>query len=286
MNRPRNAMTVDLEDYFQVSAFESQVPASTWETRECRIERNAHLILALFARHGVKATFFSLGWIAERFPKLMREICSAGHEVASHGYRHVRVTEQTPEQFRQDVRSTKQLLEDTCGCSVRGYRAASFSITKSNQWALDVLAEEGYAYSSSIYPIRHDHYGIPDAPRFVFRPGHRDLLEVPVTTVSFMNRNLPCGGGGYFRLVPYALSRWALRRVNRREGESAVFYFHPWEVDPDQPVQQNIGLKTHFRHYVNLSRMAHKLDRLLGDFEWGRMDEVFLLGTHPSSPLR
>ena len=278
MNTPRNAMTVDVEDYFQVSAFESYVSRASWDSQLCRVDKNTKRILSLFARHGVKATFFCLGWVAERFPELMRDIHAAGHEIASHGYSHVRVTEQTPGEFREDIRATKRLLEDICGCPVRGYRAASFSITKGNLWALDVLQEEGYEYSSSIYPVKHDLYGIPDAPRFAFRRAIDGLMEVPVSTAKVMNQNLPCGGGGYFRLRPYVISRWLLRQVNRQDCEPAVFYFHPWELDPEQPVQQGLGLKTRFRHYLNLHRMEKRLDRLLADFDWGRMDDAFLTG--------
>jgi polysaccharide deacetylase family protein (PEP-CTERM system associated) len=272
--RIRNAMTVDVEDYFQVSAFERYVDRADWERIDCRVERNVERILGLFERHGVKATFFTLGWIAERYPAMVRKIVDAGHELASHGWAHHRVTGQTPEQFRADVTRTKALLEDVSGRPVIGYRAASYSIGADNLWALEVLAETGHSYSSSIYPIRHDLYGMPDAPRFAFRPGQLELLEFPVTTVRLGGRNLPCGGGGWFRLVPYAGMRWAMRRVNRVDGQPVIFYFHPWEIDPDQPRQNGIDAKTRFRHYLNLDRMEARLNRLLGDFAWGRMDEV------------
>ncbi|HEX9625686.1 MAG TPA: XrtA system polysaccharide deacetylase [Acidiferrobacterales bacterium] len=271
-----NAMTVDVEDYFQVSAFERHISRGTWERLECRVERNVDRILALFDAHGVHATFFMLGWVAERYPAMVRRIVDAGHELASHGYQHVRVTQQRPEEFRADVTRTKALLEDLGGCAVNGYRAASYSIGARNLWALDVLGECGHRYSSSIYPIRHDLYGMPEAPRFAFRPGASGILEVPVTTVTIGAHKFPCGGGGYFRLFPYALSRWALERVNRRDGQAGVFYFHPWEIDPEQPRQRDIGLKTRVRHYLNLGRMERRLTRLLGDFRWGRMDRVFL----------
>jgi polysaccharide deacetylase family protein (PEP-CTERM system associated) len=199
-----------------------------------------------------------------------------GHEVASHGYSHVRVTMQSPEAFREDVVRTKALLEDVSGARVQGYRAASYSIGASNLWALDVLAETGHRYSSSIYPIRHDLYGMPEAPRFVFQANGGAMIEVPVTTVELFRRNYPCGGGGYFRLLPYALSRWAMRRVNEHDGQSCVFYFHPWELDPGQPRQPGLGPKTRFRHYLNLRRMEQRLARLLTDFRWDRMDRVFL----------
>jgi polysaccharide deacetylase family protein (PEP-CTERM system associated) len=274
MPQPRNAMTVDVEDYFQVSAFERYVSRDEWDRRECRVERNVDRILELFERHGVKATFFTLGWIAERYPEMIRRLVDEGHELASHGWSHVRVTQQGPEDFRQDVVRTKSLLEDLSGKEIMGYRAASYSIGADNLWALDVLQDTGHSYSSSIYPIKHDLYGMPDAPRFAFRPVDGDFLEFPVTTVRVGGRNLPCGGGGWFRLVPYAGMRWAMRRVNRTDGESAIFYFHPWEIDPGQPRQQGLDSKTRFRHYLNLERMERRLDRLLADFDWGRMDEV------------
>lgn len=274
MTGPRNAMTVDVEDYFQVSAFEPYVARDEWDSRECRVERNVDRILAMFERDDVKATFFTLGWVAERYPAMVRRVVEQGHELASHGWSHVRVTGQNAAEFRQDVVRTKGLLEDVAGQPVLGYRAASYSIGAGNLWALDVLQDTGHRYSSSIYPIRHDLYGMPDAPRFAFRPADGDFLEFPVTTVRIANRNLPCGGGGWFRLIPYAGMRWAMRRVNRVDQESAIFYFHPWEIDPDQPRQPGIDAKTRFRHYLNLERMEARLGRLLRDFDWGRMDEV------------
>ena len=277
MAQVRNAMTVDVEDYFQVSAFERHIRREHWDQLPCRVERNVDRILGLFDQRGVKATFFVLGWMAERYPAMVRRLADEGHEVASHGYEHVRVVNQTPEAFRADIRRTRGLLEDTTGTPVRGYRAASYSIGRDNLWALDELLDAGHQYSSSIYPIHHDLYGMPEAPRFAFRHnGDNGLLEVPVTTVEIGQRKFPCGGGGYFRLFPYALSRWALQRVNEHDGQSAVFYFHPWEIDPEQPRQTGIGLKTRVRHYLNLSRMEARLARLLEDFDWGRMDEVFL----------
>jgi polysaccharide deacetylase family protein (PEP-CTERM system associated) len=271
-----NAMTVDVEDYFQVSAFEPYIPRSEWERIPSRVERNVDTVLRLFDRHRARATFFLLGWIAERYPAMVRRIAGQGHEIASHGYSHVRSTQQTPEEFRLDVTRTKALLEDVAGCEVNGFRAASFSIGERNLWALDVLAEVGYLYSSSIYPVRHDHYGMPSAPRFAFRHRESSVLEIPITTIEVLGRKLPCGGGGYFRLFPYALSRWALRRVNRRDGQPTVFFFHPWEVDPEQPRQQDVDLRARFRHYVNLHRMESRLERLLVDFRWDSMARVFL----------
>jgi len=274
---PANAMTVDVEDYFQVSAFESHIPRASWDAQPRRVERNLDVILGLLGEHRAKATFFTLGWIAERHPEMVRRIVAEGHELASHGYAHARASDQTRDEFLRDVATAKRLLEDTAGVAVKGYRAPSFSIGRDNLWALECLAEAGYAYSSSIYPIRHDHYGLPNAPRFPFRPeSARALVEIPVTTVRMLNRNLPAGGGGYFRLLPYAVSRWSLKRVNRVDGAPCVFYFHPWEIDPDQPRQRGVGLKTRFRHYVNLSRMQRRLASLLADFRWDRMDRIFL----------
>jgi polysaccharide deacetylase family protein (PEP-CTERM system associated) len=272
-------MTVDVEDYFQVSAFEGHIPRADWDKLPCRIERNIDRVLALFHECSIKATFFTLGWIAQRYPHVIRRIVDEKHELASHGWSHVRITELNETGFRKDVERTKSLLEDLGGTSVIGYRAPSYSIGAGNLWALRVLEETGHRYSSSIYPIRHDLYGMPDAPRFAFVPdGCHSLIEIPVTTMEMASANLPCGGGGYFRLFPYRYSRWALRRVNRRDGQPAVFYFHPWELDPEQPVQQNISMKTRFRHYLNLHLMENRLDRLGQDFVWGRMDEVFLSG--------
>jgi polysaccharide deacetylase family protein (PEP-CTERM system associated) len=270
-----NAMTVDVEDYFQVSAFESHIDRVDWESIPSRVEQNIDRILALFDRKEIKATFFTLGWIAERFPVMTRRIVEQGHELASHGWEHIRVTNQDRASFQQDVVRTKSLLEDISGCSIKGYRAASYSIGADNLWALDVLAETGHKYSSSIVPIRHDLYGMPDAPRFPFRVANGDLLEIPVTTVVMGRLNIPCGGGGWFRLYPYAFSKWALNRVNASDQEPAVFYFHPWEIDYNQPRQKGLPLKSRFRHYVNLERMHHRLESLLDDFKWDRMDSVY-----------
>lgn len=272
-----NAMTVDVEDYFQVSAFEPYVKRSDWDRLPHRVEANVDRILGLFEQHRAKATFFTLGWVAERYPAMVRRIVEQGHELASHGWSHVRVTAQTPEAFRDDVVRTKSVLEDVAGTRVVGYRAASYSIGESNLWALAVLEEAGYLYSSSIYPIRHDLYGMPDAPRFAFHPRvDSSFVEIPVTTWVLGHRRLPCGGGGYFRLFPYLLSRWAMERVNARDAESCVFYFHPWEIDPDQPRQQGLDAKTRFRHYLNLGGMQRRLHCLLTDFRWDTMRQVFI----------
>jgi polysaccharide deacetylase family protein (PEP-CTERM system associated) len=272
-----NAMSIDVEEYFQVSAMEPHIPRDCWDATPSRVESSVLRILELLSVADYRATFFILGWIAERHPKLIREIAGSGHEIASHGYNHTRVTTQTPEQFREDVRRTKRLLEDTAGCEVVGYRAASFSIGARNLWALDVLNDSGYRYSSSIYPVKHDLYGMPEAPRFAFRPNDSALTEIPVSTVTVLGRNWPCGGGGFFRLFPYSLSRWAISAINDKERQPIVFYFHPWEIDPDQPRVRGVGWKTRIRHYLNLGRTADRLRRLLADFEWGRMDKVFAI---------
>jgi polysaccharide deacetylase family protein (PEP-CTERM system associated) len=229
----------------------------------------------MLADHHVRATFFTLGWVAERYPQLVRSIVEGGHELASHGYGHERASDLNEVAFRQDITRSKRLLEDLSGAPVQGYRAPSFSIGTGNLWAFDQLAEAGYEYSSSIYPIKHDHYGMPDSPRFAYRVG-AGLLEVPITTVRMGQRNLPSTGGGWFRLMPYSLSRWMLAHVNKHDGEAAIFYFHPWEIDVDQPRVPGIDAKTRFRHYVNLGANEAKLRRLLKDFRWGRMDEIFL----------
>jgi polysaccharide deacetylase family protein (PEP-CTERM system associated) len=270
-----NALTVDVEDYFQVWALSPHIARSEWDRMPCRVERNIDTVLGLLAEAGSKATFFTLGWIAERYPRLVRNIVAEGHELASHGYHHRRITDQKRADFSEDIRTAKALLEDIAGIEVKGYRAPSFSVSKANLWAFDCIAEAGYRYSSSVYPIRHDHYGTPDAPRFSHQS--RDgLLEIPVTTARFLKTNFPAGGGGYFRLMPYALSRSLIRRVNRIDRRSAVFYFHPWELDPGQPRVAGTSLKTRFRHYLNLHRTEPRLRSLLRDFEWRRVDALFL----------
>ena len=276
----KNAMSVDVEDYFQVSAFEAHIAKSQWDQLPHRVESNTLRILDIFAKHNVKATFFTLGWVAERYPQLVRRIVKEGHELASHGYEHIRVTQQTPEEFRSDIKKTKQLLEDIGGQSVVGYRAASYSIVESNLWALEILQDEGYLYSSSIYPVKHDLYGIPSAPRYAFIPENaRNLKEIPITTLKLFNKNLPCGGGGFFRLYPYVFSKWAYQYINSVEKQSGIFYFHPWEIDPDQPRQQNLPFKSRFRHYLNLNRVEERLNNLLNDFAWDTMQNVFLGST-------
>jgi polysaccharide deacetylase family protein (PEP-CTERM system associated) len=271
-----NALSVDVEDYFQVQALASVFPRSAWDDCPSRVERNTERLLQLFDDAKVKATFFTLGWVAERYPVLIRRIAEGGHEVASHGYEHARVDSQNPEAFRADVRRSRRILEDAGGCAVRGYRAATFSVGPRTPWAWRVLEEEGFAYSSSIYPVARDFYGVPDAPRGLYRPdGAQQIVEIPISTVRLLRRNLPCGGGGYFRLLPYGLSRAAIRRINAEERRPAVFYIHPWEVDPDQPRARGAPLKSRLRHYMNLSHTAGRLRRLLADFRWDRMDRVF-----------
>jgi len=275
-----NAMSVDVEDYFQVQAFAGQVEREDWPGHEHRVERNIERVLQLFDDFAVTGTFFTLGWVAQHYPSLIRRIVDGGHELASHGFAHVRADTQTPEQFRDDVRRTKAILEDAGGTAVRGYRAATFSIGTRNPWAFDVLSEEGYAYSSSVYPVHHDLYGMPTAPRFPFYPnGDAGIEEYPITTVRVGGQNIPCGGGGYFRLLPYPVFRWALSRVNRVDGRPGIFYFHPWEIDAGQPRMAGISMKSRFRHYTNLARMEGRLRRLMSDFAWDRMDRVFLAGT-------
>lgn len=278
---PANALTVDVEDYFQVEAFAGHISRADWDGYPCRVERNTDRILEIFSGHGVEATFFVLGWVAEKFPGLVTRINDAGHEIASHGFHHRLVFTQTPDDFRDDVRRAKSMLEDLTGAEVKGYRAPSFSIGADSLWALDILAEEGYRYSSSIFPIHHDLYGMPDAPRFAFKPCQdkgtdSGFLELPATTVKLFDHNIPCAGGGYFRILPYAFSRWAWRRVHRTDGQPCIFYFHPWEIDPDQPRQHQAGLKSKLRHYTNLGRMERKLHAALDDFSWRRMDRIFL----------
>jgi polysaccharide deacetylase family protein (PEP-CTERM system associated) len=271
----RNAMTVDVEDYFQVQAFAHRVDRADWDSFPRRVEANVDRILAQFERANVHATFFTLGWIARRHPAMVRRIVASGHELASHGWDHTRADSQAPEAFRQDVQQTRALLEDTGGVAVTGYRAATFSIGAGNLWAFGILRDAGYRYSSSVNPIAHDLYGMPDAPREPFQPDGDGFWEIPMTTVRAVGRNWPCSGGGYFRLLPSSFYRAGLARVNQGEGRSGIFYFHPWEIDPDQPRIAGVGWKSRLRHYTNLSRMAARLDRVLREFAWDRMDRVF-----------
>jgi polysaccharide deacetylase family protein (PEP-CTERM system associated) len=270
----RNALSVDVEDWFQVGAFENTIDRSDWDGLNRRVEANTDACLAMFANAGIKATFFTLGWVAHRHPALIRRIVEQGHELASHGWDHARVFTLTPDQFRDDLAKTRACLEDAGGTAVTGYRAPSFSIDKRTPWAHPILAEAGYTYSSSVAPVVHDHYGWPEAPRFAFAPvSGSDFLELPVTTAKLGGRTLAAGGGGFFRLLPYQFSRWAVRQVNA-QAQSAIIYFHPWEIDPSQPRVANAPLRSKLRHYTNLSVMAPKLERLIGDFAWGRVDEI------------
>jgi polysaccharide deacetylase family protein (PEP-CTERM system associated) len=270
-----NALSVDVEDWFQVGAFETVIARDTWDALPQRVERNSEAVLDLFDRAGVKATFFTLGWVAERYPALIRRITDAGHEIASHGWDHVRVHTMTSAMFRADLERARIAIENACGRAPIGYRAPSFSIDKRTPWAHQVLADEGFAYSSSVAPVRHDHYGWPEAPRFAHRPlPGNDLIELPVTTVEVGGRRLAAGGGGFFRLLPYRFSSWAIARVNASEQRPAVFYFHPWEIDPGQPRVKDAPLKSRLRHYSKLAAMEGKLMRLLKSHQWGRTDEV------------
>jgi polysaccharide deacetylase family protein (PEP-CTERM system associated) len=271
----KNALSVDVEDWFQVGAFEKVIDREAWETLPRRVERNTDRVLALFDEAGVKATFFTLGWVAARHPALVRRIAEAGHEIASHGWDHQRVFNMDEKAFRADLDLAHKAIEDASGASPSGYRAPSFSIDARTPWAHPVLAELGYAYSSSVAPIRHDHYGWREAPRFAWRPVEgANLIELPVTTVDLAGRRFAAGGGGFFRLLPYGFSSWAIRRVNNHEARPAIFYFHPWEVDPDQPRVQDASVRSRVRHYTNLEVMEAKLLKLLRDHEWGRTDEV------------
>jgi polysaccharide deacetylase family protein (PEP-CTERM system associated) len=270
-----NALSVDVEDWFQVGAFENVISRADWDKIPPRVERNADAVRALFARAGVKATFFTLGWVAERYPALIRRIVADGHEIASHGWDHRRVHTMDAAEFRHDVERVHQAIVDACGVAPTGYRAPSFSIDARTPWAHRVLAELGYAYSSSVAPIAHDHYGWREASRFAFRPvADSSLIELPVTTVEIAGRRLAAGGGGFFRLLPYRFSDWAVGRVNRSDQRPAIFYFHPWEIDPRQPRVEQAPLKSRLRHYTNLSKMEPKLLKLLAAHRWGRTDAV------------
>ncbi len=305
-----NALTIDVEDYFQVSAFEAVCPPEAWGRLAPRVEANTDRVLTILEERGVYATFFVLGWVAERFPALVRRIATGGHEVASHGFGHRRVNTQTRDEFRDDIRRAKALLEDLAGQPVLGYRAPSYSIGPTCLWAFDELREAGHRYDSSVFPIRHDLYGLSDWPRFPFwlerldgeasqgnwvpaepearssqfpvpcsksipETGNREpgtgnvLLEIPITTLRLLGQSLPIAGGGYFRLLPYAVTRWGLTRINREEARPFVFYLHPWELDPAQPRMPGAGLKSRFRHYLNLAKTEERFRRLLGDFRFG-----------------
>ena len=270
-----NGLSVDVEDWFQVGAFEGVIDRADWDGLACRVDRNVNAILDLFDEADVRATFFTLGWVAERHGALLREIAARGHELASHGWDHQRVFRMDRAGFAADIARARAAIENAAGVRVTGYRAPSFSIDARTPWAFEELAAQGYAYSSSVAPIRHDHYGWIEAPRFAFRPlPHTHLIELPVTTAALAGRRFAAGGGGFFRVLPYAFTRWAIRQVNGSEGRPAVFYFHPWEIDPGQPRVAGAPVRSRLRHYTNLDGMAAKLRRLLHDFAWGRMDAV------------
>ncbi|SHJ57293.1 polysaccharide deacetylase family protein, PEP-CTERM locus subfamily [Malonomonas rubra DSM 5091] len=280
----KNYLTIDVEDYFHVSAFEKISPPSTWSERQSRVERNTEVVLTLLEEASVKATFFVLGWVAEKYPQLVPRIAAAGHEIASHGFLHQRVALQDRDTYREDIRRSKQLLEDQSGEAVAGYRAPSYSITRETDWAFEELLEAGYQYDSSIFPMQHDFYGIPDWPRFSGyavkngqswqdreqpEEGQLAIKELPITTLRLGNRNLPIAGGGYFRLLPYSVTRWGLKRINCKEKQPFVFYLHPWEFDPEQPRMEGCSAKSRFRHYLNLSRTEARFKQLIRDFDFG-----------------
>ena len=274
---PVNGLSVDVEDWFQVGAFENVIDRTSWDSLDLRVERNCDAILTLFADAGVKGTFFTLGWVAQRCPDMMRRIAGQGHEIASHGWDHARVCTFDRAGFSADLARARAVLEDVTGQAVTGYRAPSFSIDTRTPWAHAALAEAGYRYSSSVAPIVHDHYGWREAPRFAFRPvAGADLIEIPVTTVEWAGRRMAAGGGGFFRLFPYAVSHWALCRVNARDARPVLTYFHPWEIDPGQPRVAHAPWRSRLRHYSRLGAMSGKLRRLLRDFAWGRMDALAL----------
>jgi polysaccharide deacetylase family protein (PEP-CTERM system associated) len=264
----KNYLTVDVEDYFQVAAFEKVIAPESWHSYECRVEANTRAILRLFAGHDVKATFFIVGWIAERYPQLVQEIDAQGHEIGCHSYKHRKIYDLSPEEFREDTRQAKDILEQQTGKPVNGYRAPSYSITGKSLWALDILAELGFQYDSSIFPVYHDNYGIPDAPRYPYRLEQQNMMEYPISTVKIFGQNIPIAGGGYFRFFPYWFTRKALARINTTEGQPFIFYFHPWELDPAQPRIQGAGARSRFRHYLNLDKTSKRLERLLQDFSF------------------
>nr|WP_246021593.1 XrtA system polysaccharide deacetylase [Alteraurantiacibacter aquimixticola] len=270
-----NGLSVDVEDWFQVGAFEDVIERGDWAGLDDRVDRNVREILDLFDEAEASATFFTLGWVAKRHGTLLREVAERGHEIASHGWDHRRVHTMTRTEFAEDIRKARTEIEDASGTRVTGYRAPSFSIDQRTPWAFMELVEQGYTYSSSVAPVAHDHYGWPEAPRFAFQPlPWADLMEIPVTTAMFGGKRLAAGGGGFFRVLPYGFSRWAIRQVNRREGRPAVFYFHPWEIDPGQPRVAGAPIKSRLRHYTNLDKMAPKLRQLIHEFAWGRMDVI------------
>ncbi|MEG3765049.1 XrtA system polysaccharide deacetylase [Alteromonas sp. 14N.309.X.WAT.G.H12] len=268
-----NAMTVDVEDYFQVAAFDGVISRKVWDDQAPRVATSTRRILALFKERGVKATFFTLGWVAERYPSLVREIVNDGHELASHGYDHQRATLMTPETFYNDVVKAKAILEDVSGVEVIGYRAPSFSIMECNEWAFSLLRKAGYQYSSSTYSINHDHYGTPDWPNEPYQLSN-GLWEFPQSTVDVMGKRLPAGGGGFFRLQPYFISANLINRFHKQKQHPYIFYFHPWEIDRDQPRISGAPLKSKIRHYINLAKMFGKIEALASEFKWVSMRDA------------
>jgi len=309
--RLKNFLTIDVEDYFHVHAFSKAIDPSQWESFDCRVEKNIHCILDSLDQEKIKlsglhhnpnrdrkitATFFILGWVAERFGGLVKEINSRGHEIASHGYGHQAIFLQSPNVFREDISKSKKILEDLTGCQVSGYRAPTFSITEKTLWALNIIAEAGYKYDSSVFPIKHDYYGMPLAPRYPFfwdlrkelpkvceAPHFCDqsqnvefLLEYPISTVRLFGYNMPCSGGGYFRLLPYTITRTSLKIINK-SNKPFMFYLHPWEFDSDIPMVKNISRFSKFRTYINLSRTKHRFERLLQDFNFSSIHDSGLI---------
>ena len=272
---PIHAMTCDVEDYFQVSAFEGLIPRSRWSDVACRIPQNVDKTLQLLSDNNAKATFFTLGWVAQRHPEVVRLIAAEGHEVASHGMCHRRVWSQEPDEFRKDASQARDLLQDITGVPILGYRAASWSIDKRTPWAHEILSEIGYKYSSSVYPVSHDHYGVADAPRHPHQVGVAGMTEIPPSTARFLGRNIPASGGGYFRLFPLRLSKYFIDKHQESASFPYMFYFHPWELDPRQPRLENATWKARFRHYLNLEKFEGRFCDLLRSYRWGRMDEVF-----------
>ena len=267
-NKPVNYLTIDVEDYFQVAAFEKVIQPATWENYPSRVEQNTTRILDLLNTYGVKGTFFIVGWTAERFPGLVKEIVTRGHEIGCHSYQHQKIYNQTPEEFRQDTQKAKDILEQASGQPVVGYRAPTYSITKKSLWAFDILQELGFKWDSSIFPIRHDNYGIPDAPRFAYKMPNHNLIEYPISTALLWGRKIPVAGGGYFRILPYWFTRMALKKINQQEKQPFIFYLHPWEVDLGQPKVSHAGWKSRFRHYHNLGKTEERLHCLLKEFRF------------------
>ena len=272
-----NALTIDVEDYYQVSAYEPVVRFEDWERYESRVERNTQRILNILQERNVKATFFVLGWVAERYPKIVKAIHTEGHEIASHGYAHRLVYQMGPDKFREDISKAKAILEEITGELVTGYRAPSYSITQQSLWGLDILVDEGFQYDSSIFPIRHDRYGIPKSPRFPhwIRANGGSLVECPLSTVRIGGMTVPVGGGGYLRFYPFAFTKWAVRQINEKEKQPVIVYTHPWEIDPEQPIIPSSRLTT-WRHRINLDKTEGRLKHLLNDFRFGPLRDVLL----------